>query len=88
MTIRCGRRIAGAEHRDGMTILEMARFLGMEPPSTCESGHCGACTARIEAGGGVEMRRNEVLTTAEVAAGWVLTCQAYPIGESVHVAYE
>ncbi|MFI6314548.1 2Fe-2S iron-sulfur cluster-binding protein [Nocardia fusca] len=88
VTIRCDRRTAGAEHRDGMTILEMARFLGMNPPSTCESGHCGACTARIESGGGVEMRRNEVLTAAEVAAGWVLTCQARPTGASVHVVYE
>ncbi|MFI5717539.1 2Fe-2S iron-sulfur cluster-binding protein [Nocardia sp. NPDC051750] len=71
-----------------MTILETARFLGMNPPSTCESGYCGACTARVEAGGGIEMPRNEVLTAAEVAAGWVLTCQARPTGESVCVVYE
>ncbi|MEU1981750.1 2Fe-2S iron-sulfur cluster binding domain-containing protein [Nocardia sp. NPDC019395] len=88
VTIRCGRSTAGAEHRDGMTILDMARFLGMNPPANCESGHCGACTARIETGGGAEMRRNEVLTTTEVAEGWVLTCQAHPTGESVHVVYE
>ncbi|WP_416566214.1 2Fe-2S iron-sulfur cluster-binding protein [Nocardia testacea] len=71
-----------------MTTLEMARFHRIDPPSTCGSGHCGACTARIEAGSGVEMRRNEVLTAAETAQGWVLTCQARPTGESVHVVYE
>jgi hypothetical protein len=38
--------------------------------------------------GSVLMRNNEALEPAEVAEGWVLTCQAVPTSSSVHVVYE
>jgi 3-ketosteroid 9alpha-monooxygenase subunit B len=34
------------------------------------------------------MRHNGVLTPDEVAAGWVLTCQAVPVTPVVRVVYE
>ncbi|MEV0111371.1 2Fe-2S iron-sulfur cluster-binding protein [Nocardia sp. NPDC001965] len=88
ITIRCDRRTVTGSHRKGATILQMARFLGIDPPATCETGHCGACTARVVSGVGVEMRHNEALSEAEVAAGWVLTCQALPTRGPVRVVYE
>jgi ring-1,2-phenylacetyl-CoA epoxidase subunit PaaE len=34
------------------------------------------------------MRRNYALEPAEVEAGFVLTCQSYPVGEAVTVDYD
>ncbi len=34
------------------------------------------------------MRRNYALEPSEVAAGFVLTCQTYPVGENVTVDYD
>jgi ring-1,2-phenylacetyl-CoA epoxidase subunit PaaE len=38
--------------------------------------------------GEVEMRRNYALDSAEVAEGFVLTCQAYPVTDQVTVDYD
>jgi 3-ketosteroid 9alpha-monooxygenase subunit B len=43
--------------------------------------------ARVVAGR-VEMRNNEVLEDDDLALGWVLTCQAVPVGGDVEVIYE
>jgi ring-1,2-phenylacetyl-CoA epoxidase subunit PaaE len=34
------------------------------------------------------MRRNYALEPAEVAAGFVLTCQSYPVSDEVSVDYD
>jgi ring-1,2-phenylacetyl-CoA epoxidase subunit PaaE len=36
----------------------------------------------------VEMRRNYALEPAEVAAGYVLTCQTLPLSEAVTVDFD
>jgi len=38
--------------------------------------------------GGVVMRRNYALEPAEVAAGYVLTCQSLPVGEELTVDFD
>ncbi|MBO0855586.1 MAG: 2Fe-2S iron-sulfur cluster binding domain-containing protein [Nocardia sp.] len=87
LTIRCGRETATGPHRPGQTLLQAARSLGLDPPSSCESGSCATCIARIVRGAAT-MRNNEALDDDEIAEGWVLTCQAEPIGADVHVIYE
>jgi hypothetical protein len=37
--------------------------------------------------GTVEMRVNDALEDDEVAEGWILTCQAVPTSDVVHVRY-
>src|SRR5262245_8907449 len=86
LTIELGGRSAILQHRAGTTILQAARFAGLRPPSSCESGNCGTCMARLVEGR-VEMRANDVLTPAEVADGWILTCQSVPASASVRVVY-
>ncbi|MGW0180483.1 2Fe-2S iron-sulfur cluster-binding protein [Nocardia sp. NPDC003345] len=88
ITFRYGRQTVSGEHRNGATLLESARYLGLNPPAICEAGHCGACTARVIAGDRREMRRNSALTEAEVAGGWVLMCQTVPAQTSVRVVVE
>ncbi|UDY36649.1 ferredoxin--NADP reductase [Dermatobacter hominis] len=73
-------------HHEGTTLLQTARELGLDPPSSCESGSCATCMARLVEGT-VTMHVNDALTDEEVADGWVLTCQSVPTSDRVHVVY-
>jgi 3-ketosteroid 9alpha-monooxygenase subunit B len=74
-------------YRAGDTVLETARRGGLQPPFSCEAGNCATCMALLREGG-ARMRANNALTPEEVEEGWVLTCQALPLGSSVTVEYE
>ena len=63
-------------------VLAAARRAGMDLPYSCQSGVCATCRAKLLQGQ-VEMVRNFALEPAEVAAGWVLACQARPLGPVV-----
>jgi ferredoxin len=54
----------------GNTLLETARFAGLSPLSSCETGSCATCMARIVEGS-ARMLNNEALTDDEVAEGWI-----------------
>jgi ferredoxin len=87
VTICLDRRNTTVNYRDGNTLLETARLAGLHAPSSCESGSCGTCMARLTEGS-ARMINNDALTEDEVAEGWVLTCQSLPTGKSVTVVYE
>jgi 3-ketosteroid 9alpha-monooxygenase subunit B len=76
-----------AGYRAGNTLLQTARIAGLRAPSSCETGSCGTCMARIVSGSAT-MLNNDALDDDEVAEGWVLTCQSLPTSRSVHVIYE
>ena len=84
--------------RDGLTrtvpysaadgsILDACGRAGLELPFSCKSGVCGTCRARVQAGQ-VRMDRNFALEPAEVAAGFVLTCQSHPVSDSVVLSFD
>jgi 3-ketosteroid 9alpha-monooxygenase subunit B len=75
------------DYTAGDTMLDAARRGGLKPPFSCELGNCASCMALVSEGGAT-MRANNALTPAEVTEGWVLTCQALPMGEAVVVEYE
>jgi ring-1,2-phenylacetyl-CoA epoxidase subunit PaaE len=56
-------------------------------PFACKGGVCGTCRARI-VHGEVTMRRNYALESDELAAGYVLTCQAVPTTDQVEVDFD
>ncbi len=87
VTIQLDRRTTVVPHRAGNTVLQTARLAGLEPPSSCETGSCATCMARLVEGS-VRMVNNDALTEEEVADGWVLTCQSLPTSRSVRVIYE
>lgn len=87
VTIRLAGRRVTVGHRPGTTILQAARSAGLRAPSSCETGTCATCMARVTEGA-VRMRNNEALSPEEVADGWVLTCQAEPTTPTVGVVYE
>ncbi|MFV3073512.1 1,2-phenylacetyl-CoA epoxidase subunit PaaE [Niveispirillum fermenti] len=68
-------------------ILENARAAGMPAPYACKAGVCATCRAKLVSGK-VEMGANYGLSEAEVAAGYILTCQSVPVGSDVVVDYD
>jgi ferredoxin-NADP reductase len=87
LVIRLERRKHAVRYEPGDTILEAARRAGLSPPSACERGNCGTCMAHVVEGAAT-MRANDALSDGEVAAGWVLTCQAIPTSREVVVDYD
>ncbi len=84
--------------RDGVTseidfhdyqgnVLEAAAAAGLDVPFSCRSGVCCTCRAKLLEGE-VRMERNFALEKHEVAAGFVLTCQALPMTNHVTVDYD
>lgn len=73
--------------RDQPSILDAASAAGLEVPFSCTSGVCGTCRAKLVEGE-VRMERNFALDKAEVAAGFVLTCQAHPLTERVVLSFD
>jgi len=69
------------------SILDAALRVRTELPFSCKGGMCATCKGRIEEGE-VSMTKNYALVDAEVAAGYVLTCQAHPITDRVVVRYD
>ncbi|MGZ3142037.1 1,2-phenylacetyl-CoA epoxidase subunit PaaE [Lentzea chajnantorensis] len=68
-------------------ILDAAQRVRADLPFACKGGVCGTCRALVT-DGTVEMRRNYALDESEVAAGFVLTCQALPTSERVTVDFD
>ena len=60
---------------------------GLEVPFSCTSGVCCTCRAKLLEGE-VRMERNFALDKNEVAAGFVLTCQAHPLTERVVLSFD
>ncbi|WP_328443952.1 1,2-phenylacetyl-CoA epoxidase subunit PaaE [Amycolatopsis sp. NBC_00438] len=69
------------------SVLDGAQKFRPDLPFACKGGVCGTCRARVTEGK-VDLRRNFALEEAEVAAGFVLTCQSYPVSETVTVDYD
>lgn len=85
--VRDGLRREFAFSKDQPSILDAASAAGLEVPFSCTSGVCGTCRAKcIE--GEVRMERNFALDKAEVAAGFVLTCQCRPLTQNVVLSFD
>ena len=69
------------------SILEAGLAAGIELPYSCKSGVCSTCRAKLTAGE-VDMDVNFALEDYEVARGFVLTCQSYPVTDRVAVDYD
>src|SRR5208283_3488928 len=64
------------------SVLDAAIAAGLNLPHSCKSGNCGSCRARLLQGR-IEYRcgRPLGLSDAEVAAGFMLMCQARTRGD-------
>lgn len=68
-------------------VLDAGQRQRSDLPFACKGGVCGTCRARVTRGE-VDMRRNYALEDDEVDAGFVLTCQSYPVSDELTVDYD
>ena len=68
-------------------IIDAALRHGIELPYSCKGGVCSTCRAKLIEGE-VDMDVNFALEDYEVARGFVLTCQSYPVTDRVTVDYD
>jgi len=81
-----GRTTTSAMPR-AQSILDAAQVVRTDLPFACKGGVCGTCRAKVTAGQ-VDMRRNYALENAEIEAGFVLTCQSFPVSDTVTVDFD
>lgn len=70
-----------------ISILDAAIEAGVDAPFSCKGAVCCTCRAKVLEGK-VKMDANFALTDAEVEEGFILTCQAHPLTETVVVDYD
>lgn len=73
--------------REHGSLLEAGAAAGLDLPFSCKGGMCCTCRARLVEGE-VRMRKNFALEQADIDAGFVLTCQSYPLSERVLVSFD
>jgi ring-1,2-phenylacetyl-CoA epoxidase subunit PaaE len=69
------------------SILEAGLKAGVELPYSCKGGVCSTCRAKLTEGE-VDMDVNFALEDYEVARGFILCCQSYPVTDKVVVDYD
>ncbi len=72
---------------DGESILDAATKAGGDLPFACKGGVCCTCKAKIIEGT-ASMDINYALEPDEVAAGYILTCQAHPTSEKLIISFD
>jgi ring-1,2-phenylacetyl-CoA epoxidase subunit PaaE len=68
-------------------ILDAANELDADLPYSCKAGVCSTCKCRVIEGE-VEMDVNTALEDYEVEAGYVLSCQSYPVSDRVVLDFD
>lgn len=71
----------------GSSILDAALQQGADLPYACKGGVCATCRAKLIEGK-VEMEQNFALEPDELAANFILTCQAHPRSPAIVIDYD
>ncbi|ASK35391.1 phenylacetic acid degradation protein [Alcanivorax sp. N3-2A] len=82
-----GREVQIELPRDSKNILDAANENGADLPFSCKAGVCSTCRCKVVEGE-VEMDNNFALEDYEVAAGYVLSCQSYPLSDKVVLDFD
>lgn len=69
------------------SILELSEKAGLDAPFSCRGGVCSSCRAKVLKGSAA-MRMNHSLTDAEIADGYILTCQAHATSAELIVSFD
>ena len=82
-----GRALAFDLPRNTQSVLDAGNANGAELPYSCKAGVCSTCKCRVIEGE-VDMDSNHALEDYEVAAGYVLSCQTYPVSDRVVLDFD
>jgi ring-1,2-phenylacetyl-CoA epoxidase subunit PaaE len=85
--IQDGRRLEFSLPKNRETVLEAALRQGIELPYSCKGGVCSTCRCKVVQGE-VDMDANFALEDYEVARGFVLTCQSYPVTDRLVIDFD
>lgn len=82
-----GRALSFDLPRNTRSVLDAGNAQGLELPYSCKAGVCSTCKCKVIEGE-VEMDSNFALEDYEVAAGYVLSCQSYPVSDRVVLDFD
>ena len=89
--IRLSVTLDGKQHELGLGcgehVLDAALNAGLDLPYSCKAGVCCTCRCKVIEGQ-VEMEKNFTLDAAEVAQGFVLSCQAKALTDRLVVSFD
>jgi ring-1,2-phenylacetyl-CoA epoxidase subunit PaaE len=69
------------------TLLDGAIRAGIDVRYSCKSGVCATCRAKL-LDGKVDMDANYALEDYEIARGFILTCQSYPVSSEIAIDFD
>lgn len=82
-----GRSMTFDLARNTQSLLEAGNAQGADLPYSCKAGVCSTCKCKVVEGE-VEMDANFALEDYEVAAGYVLSCQSFPVSDKVVLDFD
>lgn len=68
-------------------ILDIAEEVGIRLPFGCKQGDCSACVAKLVSGE-VDQSEQKFLRPQEIAAGYTITCVAYPMSDCTLLTHQ
>lgn len=86
ITLELNGQTHSFESARNQTLLSSALLRGYDAPYSCLNGVCSSCIGRVE-GGEAKMAKNETLSEEEVSQGYILTCQAYAMTDTIKVRF-
>ena len=75
------------EMRRDQSILQAALENNLDAPFSCQAGVCSTCRCKVIEGD-IEMVANHALQDDEIAKGYALSCQSYPLSDHLIVQYD
>ena len=69
------------------SVLDSALAQGIELPYSCKGGVCSTCRCKVTEGE-VDMDANFALEDYEVARGFVLSCQSFPVSDRLVIDFD
>ena len=82
-----GSRRSFTMPKNGISVVDAGLKAGIDMPYSCKGGVCSTCRAQVVSGE-VDMDNNFALEDYEVARGFVLCCQSFPVSNKLVIDFD
>ncbi len=82
-----GSRHSFSMAKNGISLIDAGLKAGIDMPYACKGGVCSTCRAQVLSGE-VDMDNNYALEDYEVARGFVLCCQSFPVSHKLVLDFD